>query len=105
MARNDFYERVETIVNPKKATHGLYSRYISAFWVLGIGVKYDQVLPLLRKTSAKSTVPVLEWKKESNVRDKVLACFKVLSHTKKGSGKWLLSETTEVMWSDCHTYL
>ena len=105
MARNDFYERVETIVNPKKATNGLYLSDISAFWVLGIGVKYDQVLPLLHKTSVKCTVPVFEWKKENNVRDKVSACFKVLSHTKKGNGKWLLLETTEVMWSDCHTHL
>ena len=34
-----------------------------------------------------------------------LSQFKVLSHTKKGNGKWLLSETTEVMWSECNTLL
>ena len=62
-------------------------------------------LRLLRKTSAKPAVPVFEWKKENNVRDKVLVCFKVLSHTKKGNRKWLLSETTEVMWSNCNTHL
>lgn len=50
-------------------------------------------------------MPVFEWKKEDNVGDKVLACFKVLSHTKKGNGKWLLLETTEVMWSNCNTHL
>ena len=50
-------------------------------------------------------MPVFEWKKEKNVRDKVLVCFKVLSHTKKGNGKWLLLETTEVKWSECNTHL
>lgn len=103
MARNDFYNRVEAIVNPKNTTNGLYLSDISAFWVSGIGVKCSQVLRSLRKTSAKSTVPVFEWKKENNV--KVSACFKVLSHSKKGNGKWLLSETTEVMWSECNTLL
>ena len=105
MARNDFYQSVEAIVNPKKTTNGLYLNDISAFWMPGIGVKCGQVLRLLRKTSAKSAVPVFEWKKENNVKDKVSACFKVLSHTKKGNGKWVLSETTEVMWSDCNTHL
>ena len=105
VARNDFYEKVETIVNRKKATNGVYLNDISAFWVPGIGVKCGQVLRLLRKTSAKCAVPVFEWKKENNVRDKVSACFKVLSQTKKGNGKWLLSETTEVMWNDCNTHL
>ena len=97
VARSDFYNRVEAIVNPKKTTNGLYLNDISTFWVPGIGVKCGQVLRLLRKTSANSAVPVVEWKKENNVRDKVSACFKVLSHTKKGNGKWLLllSETTE----------
>ena len=105
VARNDFYERVEAIVNPKKTTNGLYLNDISAFWVPGIGVKCGQILCLVRKTSAKSAVPVFEWKKQSNGRDKVSACFKVLSHTKKGNGKWLLSETSEVMWSECNTHL
>ena len=36
---------------------------------------------------------------------RVSACFKVLFHTKKGNEKWLLSETTEVMWSECNTRL
>ena len=105
MARNDFYNRVGAIVNPKKTTNGLYLNDISAFWVPGIGVKCGQVLRLLRKTSAKSAVPVFEWKKENSVRDKVSACFKVLSHSKKGNGKWVLSETTEVMRSECNTLL
>ena len=105
VARNDFYERVEAIVNPKKTTNGLYLNDISAFWVPGIGVKCGQVLRLLRKTSAKTAVPVFEWNKEKNARDKVSVCFKVLSHTKKNNGKWLLSETTEVMWSECNTHL
>ena len=105
VARNDFYERVEAIVNPKKTSNGLYLNDISAFWVPGIGVKCGQVLRLLRKTSAKTAVPVFEWNKEKNARDKVSVCFKVLSHTKKDNGKWLLSETTEVMWSKCNTHL
>ena len=105
VARNDFYNRVGAIVNPKKTTNGLYLNDISAFWVPGIGVKCGQVLRLLRKTSAKSAVPVFEWKKENSVRDKVSACFKVLSHSKKGNGKWVLSETTEVMRSECNTLL
>lgn len=105
VARNDFYEKVEAIVSPKKTTNGLYLNDISAFFVPGIGVKYGQVLGLLRKTSAKSAVPVFEWKKDNNIRDKVKACFKVLSHTKKGNGKWLLTETTDVMWSECNTHL
>ena len=88
VARNDFFERVEAIVNPTKTTKGLYLNDISAFWVPGIGLKCGQVLRLLRKTSAKSAVPVFEWKKEGrNVKDKVSACFKVLSYNKKGHGK------------------
>lgn len=68
MARNDFYNRVEAIANPKNTTNGLYLSDISAFWVSGIGVKCSQVLRSLHKTSAKSTVPVFEWKKENNVK-------------------------------------
>ena len=105
MAFNDFYERIEAIVNPKKTTNGLYLNDISAFLVPGIGVKCSQVLRLLHKTSVKSAVPVFEWKKDNNIRDKVLVCFKVLSHNKKGNGKWLLVETTEVMWSKCYAHL
>ena len=60
VARNDFYERVETIVNPKKATNGLYLNDISAFWVPAIGVKCGQALRLLCKTSADMTVRLLK---------------------------------------------
>lgn len=60
VARNDFYEKVEAIVSPKKTTNGLYLNDISAFFVPGIGVKCGQVLRLLRKTSAKSAIPVFE---------------------------------------------
>lgn len=41
MVRNDFYERVEIIVNFKKVINGFYLSDILVFWVLGIGVKYD----------------------------------------------------------------
>ena len=105
MARNDFYEKVEAIVSPKKTTNGIYLNDISAFFVPRIDVKCGQVLGLLRKTSAKSAVPVFEGKKDNNITDKVTACFKVLSHTKKGNGNWLLTETTEIMWSECNTQL
>jgi len=70
VATSDFYNRVEAIVNPKKTTNGLYVNDISAFWVPGIGLKCGQVLRLLRKTYAKSAVPVFEWKRENNVREK-----------------------------------
>ena len=70
MARSDFYEKVEAIVSPKKTTNGLNLSDISAFWVPGIGMKCSQVLRLLRKTSAKSAVPVFEWKKENNVNER-----------------------------------
>lgn len=70
VARSDFYEKVEAIVSPKKTTNGLYLSDISAFWVPGIGIKCGQVLRLLRKTSAKSAVPVFEWKKENNVNER-----------------------------------
>ena len=60
VARNDFYERVETIVNPKKATNGLYLNDISAFWVPAIGVKCGQALHLMCKTSADMIVRLLK---------------------------------------------
>ena len=95
-----FYERVKAIVNPNKATNRLYLNDISAFWVPGTRAKCSQVYACYVRH-----LPVFEWMKENNVRDKVLVCFEVLSHTKKGNRMWLLSETTEVMWSNCNTHL
>lgn len=32
-------------------------------------------------------------------------CFRVLSHTKLDKNRWLLSQTNEIMWSDCNAHL
>ena len=63
------------------------------------------VLRLVCSTSSKSAVPVFEWNKVKNVREKVSVCFQVLSHTKKENNKWLLSKTNEILWSECKTHL
>ena len=68
VSRNDFYERVEKLVSPNKTDSGLYLDDIAAFWVPGVGLKCGLVLRLLRKTSAKSKVPVFEWKKNKQKR-------------------------------------
>ena len=63
------------------------------------------VLRLVCSTSSKSAVPVFEWNKVKNVREKVSVCFQVLSYTKKENNKWLLSKTNEILWSECKTHL
>jgi len=69
VSKSDFYERVEKIISQNKTKSGLYLADIAAFWVLGIGLKCRLVLRMLRKTSAKSKVPVFKWKKENKKGD------------------------------------
>ena len=62
--RSDFYEKVESLVSPDKTENGLYFNDIAAFWMPRVGLRCGEVLRFVRKTSAKSAVPVFEWKKE-----------------------------------------
>ena len=105
VSRNNFYERVEKLVAPNKTENGLYIEDIASFWIPRLGMRCGLVLRLVRSTSTKSAVPVFEWKKENNVREKVSVCFQVLSYTKKENNKWLLSQTNEILWSECKTHL
>lgn len=107
VSRNDFYERVEKLVSPNKTDSGLYLDDIAAFWVPGVGLKCGLVLRLLRKTSAKSEVPVFEWKKTNKKEEtlKFSVCIQVLSATKIDGGKWSLSKTKENLWTDCSAHL
>ena len=107
VSRSDFYERVEKIVSPNKTTSGLYLEDIAAFWVPRIGLKCGLVLRMLRRTSAKSEVPVFEWKKQNKKEEtlKSFVCLLVLSVTKIEVGKWSLSKTKEILWTECSSHL
>ena len=107
VSRSDFYERVEKIVTPDKTDSGLYLEDIAAFWVPRIGLKCGLVLRMLRKTSAKSEVPVFEWKKQNKKEEtlKSSVCLLVLSVTKIEEGKWSLSKTKEILWTECSSHL
>ena len=104
---NDFYERVEKLVSANKTDSRLYHEDIAAFWVPGVGLKCGLVLRLLRKTSAKSEVPVFEWKKQDKKEEtlKFSVCLQVLSATKIEEGNWSLSKTKENLWTDCSAHL
>ena len=105
VSRNDFYERVEKLVAPNKSENGLYFEDVAVFWVPRLGLKCGLVLRLVRNTYSKSPVPVFEWKKGNESKEKISVCFQVLSHVKKENSKWLVSPTKEVMWSECKTHL
>ena len=107
VSRSDFNERVEKIVSPNKTDSGLYLEDIAAFWVPRIGLKCGLVLRMLRKTSAKSEVPVFEWKKQKKKEEtlKSSVCLLVLSATKIEVGKWSLSKTKEILWTECSSHL
>ena len=98
---------MEKLVSPNKTDSGLYLDDIGAFWVPGVGLKCGLVLRLLHKTSAKSEVPVFEWKKTNKKEEtlKFSACIQVLSATKIDGGKWSLSKTKENLWTDCSAHL
>ena len=105
VSRNDFYERVERLVAPTRSENGLYFEDIAAFWVPRLGMRCGLVLRLVRNTFSKSPVPVFEWKKGNDSKEKISVCFQVLSILKKENSKWLLSPTKEIMWSECKTHL
>ena len=107
VSRSDIYERVEKIVSPNKTTSGLYLEDIVAFWVPRIGLKCGLVLRMLRRTSDKSEVPVFEWKKQNKKEEtlKSFVCLLVLSVTKIEVGKWSLSKTKEILWTECSSHL
>ena len=62
---------------------------------------------MLRRTSAKSEVPVFEWKKQNKKEEtlKSFVCLLVLSVTKIEVGKWSLSKTKEILWTECSSHL
>ena len=93
VARSDFYEKVEKLVSPEKTENGLYFNDIAAFWVPCIGLRFGEVLRFVRKTSAKSAVPVFEWKKEKKQStEKISFCFRVLFFKKIEDTKLLLEK-------------
>ena len=106
VARSDFYEKVESLVSPDKTENGLYFNDIAAFWMPRVGLRCGEVLRFVRKTSAKSAVPVFEWKKEKKQStEKISVCFRVLSFQKMEDTKLLLEKTTDIMWAECQAYL
>ncbi|CAH3110627.1 unnamed protein product [Porites lobata] len=70
VSRNDFYERVERLVAPTRSENGLYFEDIAAFWVPRLGMRCGLVLRLVRDTFSKSPVPVFEWKKGNDSKEK-----------------------------------
>lgn len=107
VSTSDFYERVEKIVSPKKTDSGLYLEDIAAFWVPRVGPKCGLVLRMLRKTLAKSEVPVFQWKKQNKKEETLKSSIGllVLSATKIEVGKWSLSKTKEILWTECSSHL
>ena len=106
VARSDFYEKVEKLVSPEVTESGLYFNDIAAFWVPRVGLRCGEILRFVRKTSAKSAVPVFEWKKEKKrSTDKISICFRVLSFKTLEDTKLLLEKTNDIMWAECYAYL
>ena len=90
VSRNDFYEWVERLVAPNKSENGLYFEDVAAFWIPRLGLRCGLVLQLVRNTYSKSPVPVFEWKRGNDSKEKISVCFQVLLYVKKDSSKWLL---------------
>ena len=104
-ARNDFYEKIENLMNPQRVETGTYINDIVALWIPSEGLQVAHIVRIVRSPSLKSNFPVFEWRSDSKKREKVTICLRVLNYEKKDSLGWELETTPTYRWSEVHTIL
>ena len=63
-ARNDFYEKIEKLVDPQRVETGTYLNDIVALWLPSEGLQVGHIVRIVRSPSLKSNFPVFEWRSD-----------------------------------------
>ena len=63
-ARNDFYEKIEKLVDPQRVETGTYLNDIVALWLPSEGLQVGHIIRIVRSPSLKSNFPVFEWRSD-----------------------------------------
>ena len=96
-ARNDFYEKIEKLVDPQRVEIGTYLNDIVVSWLPSEGL---QVGRTVRSPSLKSNFQVFEWRSDFKKSEKVTICFRGLNFETKTSLGWEVVPTHTFNW--CH---
>ena len=100
-ARNDFYEKIEKLVDPQRVETGTYLNDIVALWLPTEGLQVGHIVRIVRSPSLKSNFLVFEWRSDSKKSEKVTICFRGLNFEKKTSLGWEVAPATHTFnW--CH---
>ena len=99
-ARNDFYEKIEKLIDPQRVESGTYLNDIVALWLPSEGLQVGHIVRIVRSPSLKSNFPVFEWRSDSKKLEKVTICFRGLNFEKKTSLGWEVVPTHTFNW--CH---
>ena len=91
--RNDFYEKIEKLVDPQRVETGTYLNDIVALWLPTEGLQVGHIVRIVRSPSLKLNFPVFEWRSDSKKSEKVTICFRGLNFEKKNLS-WVGSGTS-----------
>ena len=92
-ARNDFYEKIEKLVDPQRVETRTYLNDIVTLWLPSEGLQVGHIVRIVRSPSLKSNFPVFEWRSDSKKSAKVTICYGGLNFEKKNLS-WVGSRTS-----------